>query len=138
MKKYLLLFIALLAGASLVLSGKAVASFNPFQSNPSQSVCDASTSTATVCQEGAKQQNANGSNTFYGSGSVLAKAVSLIALVTGVASVIMIIVGGIQFALSGGDSNSVNHARTTVLYALIGAAIAVVAESIVIFVINRL
>lgn len=93
---------------------------------------------ASVCQQALKAQDPNGKNVLYGQGSLLAKVASLAALAVGVVSVIMIIIGGLKFVLSGGDSNSVNSARSTILYAIIGLILAVFAETIVVFVINKL
>ena len=65
-------------------------------------------------------------------------AINFLSFAVGLIAVIMLIVGGIKFALAGGDSNSANNARNTVFYALIGLAIAVLAQIIVHFVLFRL
>jgi glucose uptake protein GlcU len=58
-------------------------------------------------------------------------------LVVGVISVIMIIIGGIRYTLSGGDENGVKSAKDTILYAVIGLVVSLLAYAIVNFVINR-
>jgi len=131
--KYLAAFAILLSVvATLLFSSHAQAVFNPFADTCS------SNPTATVCQEANKPSDASGANSIYGPGSILAKATTLISIIIGVASVIIIIIGGIKYTLSGGDPKSTESARNTVLYALIGVAIAVVAQSIVVFVINKI
>lgn len=97
--------------------------------------CDAAPS-STLCKS--KKSQTPGSNSVYGKGSVLAKITSLIALVTGVAAVIMIIIGGLRYVLANGDPQSINGAKDTILYSLIGLVIAATAQGIVVFVFNRL
>lgn len=53
-------------------------------------------------------------------------------------SVIVIIVAGIQFVVSQGDSGKVARARTTILYAVVGLLIAVFATAIIQFIINNM
>ena len=89
-----------------------------------------------ACQEAGKA--AKDKNPIYGPNSIMLKATSLVAFIVGIASVIMIIIAGIKFITSQGDPNNVSSARNTVLYALIGLAIAASAQLIVTFVANRL
>ena len=55
-----------------------------------------------------------------------------------VISVVMLIVGGIKYATSAGDSNKVTSAKNTIMYAIIGLAVAVLAFAIVGFVTDTL
>ena len=50
----------------------------------------------------------------------------------------MLIWGGIKYATSAGDSNKVTAAKNTILYAVIGLAVAVLAFAIVNFVVSHL
>ena len=54
----------------------------------------------------------------------------------GVFSVIMLVYGGLRYILSGGDSKKVTDAKNTVLYAIIGLIISLLAFAIVNFVLN--
>ncbi len=58
--------------------------------------------------------------------------------VLGVVAVIMIIFGGIRYTTSNGDASSVKAAKDTVLYAVIGLVVAIMAYAIVNFVLARL
>jgi len=49
----------------------------------------------------------------------------------------MIIVGGIRYATSNGDQSAVKGAKDTILYAVVGLIVALVAYAIVNFVINQ-
>ena len=53
-------------------------------------------------------------------------------------SVIMLIIGGIRYVVSGGDSKKVTDAKNTVLYAIIGLVICFFSYAIVNFVITSL
>jgi hypothetical protein len=65
---------------------------------------------------------------------IIASVTNIISSLVAVASVIMIIVGGFRYVTSGGDSNKVAAARGTIINALIGLVIAVMAQVIVRFV----
>ena len=55
-----------------------------------------------------------------------------------VISVIMLVWGGLRYILSGGDNKKVTDAKNTILYAIIGLIIAVLAFAIVNFVLNAI
>ena len=59
-----------------------------------------------------------------------------ILLIVGLISVIMLVYGGLRYILSGGDSKKVTDAKNTVLYAIIGLIISLLAYAIVRFVLN--
>ena len=64
--------------------------------------------------------------------------VNIFLFAVGALSVIMLIWGGIRYTTSAGDSNKVQAAKNTVLYAIVGLVIAILAYAIVNMVINRL
>ena len=65
---------------------------------------------------------------------LIKKVVNLLLWAIGIVSVIMIIIGGIRYATSNGDSNQVTAAKNTIMYAVIGLVIAIFAYAIVNFV----
>jgi len=91
---------------------------------------------ATVCQEEKKSQT-NTDNSLYGPNGIVGKIVTILAFVIGVASVIVIIIAGIQYMTSTGDSTKVNNAKNALLYAVIGLIVAVLAQSVVFFIIKK-
>jgi hypothetical protein len=83
------------------------------------------------------------SNGAYNSAStssvqnLLTTAVNIFSIVVGIIAVIMIVVGGFKYITSGGESSKVSGAQSTILYALVGLVIVVLAQVIVHFVLNR-
>ena len=71
-------------------------------------------------------------------GGVLGDITSTILYIVGAISVIMLIFGGIKYAISAGDSKKVTDAKNTILYAIIGLAITILSYSIIKFVLGVL
>ena len=69
---------------------------------------------------------------------LIKKVVNLLLWAIGIVSVIMIIIGGIRYATSNGDSNNVTAAKNTIMYAVIGLVIAIFAYAIVNFVLTQM
>lgn len=69
--------------------------------------------------------------------SQLANITNVLILAVGVISVIMIIIGGFRYVLSGGDSKNTTAAKDTILYAIIGLVVALLAYTIANFVIKQ-
>jgi hypothetical protein len=61
----------------------------------------------------------------------------IFSAIVGIIAVVMIIVGGIRYITSGGDSGNVTAAKNTILYAVIGLVIVALAQVIVQFVLKR-
>lgn len=57
--------------------------------------------------------------------------------IVGIGAVIMIIYGGIIYVISAGDSGRVSKAKNTIMYAIVGLIVALLAYAIVNFVITR-
>jgi hypothetical protein cdiviTM7_00627 len=68
---------------------------------------------------------------------IIKTIVEVLLTAVGVISIIMIVIGGIMFALSSGDAQKAAKARNTVLYAVVGLAVSLFASAIVNFVFNR-
>lgn len=62
--------------------------------------------------------------------------VNVLLYVIGIVAVIMIVIGGLRYVLSGGDASSVSAAKNTILYAVIGLVVAILAYAIVNFVVG--
>ena len=66
------------------------------------------------------------------------KIANTLTILVGAVSVIMIIIGGLRYVISQGDSKAVTDAKNTIMYAVIGVLVAIVAFAIVQFVINTI
>ena len=66
----------------------------------------------------------------------LVSAVTVLSFVAGILSVIFLIVGGIRYTSSNGSPAGIQRARQTIMFAIIGLAISVLAPLIVGFVIT--
>lgn len=83
-------------------------------------------------QEGANA--ARGQDTpdrLTGEGGIFTTIVNVLLFIVGAIAVIMLIIGGIRYVVSGGDSGNVTAAKNTILYAIVGIVIAVLAYAIV-------
>lgn len=67
---------------------------------------------------------------------VVKTIVNVLLYVIGVIAVVVIIIGGIRYTTSGGNAASVSAAKNTILYAVIGLVVALLAYAIVNFVIG--
>jgi hypothetical protein len=89
-----------------------------------------------ACQE-LRQQLSNGRQGCGTKGSAVLVAVrrvvSLVAFIAGIVGVIMIVVSGFRFITANGDASRVASARTSLVYAVVGLAIAAIAAALVRF-----
>ena len=94
---------------------------------------------ALTLQEGAEAARCDGCPAdLFGNTGVFKQITNTILYIVGIVAVIMLIVGGIKYVVSGGDAKKVTDAKNTVLYAIIGLVIAFLAFAIVNFVITVL
>ncbi len=94
---------------------------------------------ALTLQEGAEAARCDGCPAdLFGNTGVFKQVTNTILYIVGIIAVVMLIIGGIKYLLSGGDSKKVTDAKNTVLYAIIGLVIAFLAFAIVNFVITAL
>jgi hypothetical protein len=63
--------------------------------------------------------------------------INLLSLLVGVIAVIMIIIGGLKYIISSGDSSNVSSAKNTIIYALVGLVIVALAQFMVRFVLAK-
>ncbi|HUO61868.1 MAG TPA: hypothetical protein VMT96_00245 [Candidatus Bathyarchaeia archaeon] len=71
-----------------------------------------------------------------GQGGIFRTITNVLLFLIGAISVIMLIIGGIRYVVSGGDSTAVQNAKNTILYAIVGVVVAILAYAVVNFVIN--
>lgn len=75
---------------------------------------------------------------LLGDGGILTKITNVLLFVIGALSVIMLIIGGLRYVISGGNATAVTAAKNTILYAIVGLIIAFLAYAAIGFVIGSL
>lgn len=108
----------------------------PAQAQVLDKVCEGVERRATVCQDNVRQDP--NSNVIYGPDGILTKVANILSIVVGIVSIFVIIISGIRFVISGGDPSKVNSARNNLIYAIIALVLAGVAQTLIVFVLNRL
>ncbi|MBP7760286.1 hypothetical protein KA093_00655 [Candidatus Saccharibacteria bacterium] len=78
------------------------------------------------------------SDKLFGPDSIWTKIVNTLIYVTGAIAVIMMVIGGMRFTLSGGDASGTKSARETIIYAAVGLVVAMMSYAIVNFVLSRI
>jgi hypothetical protein len=68
--------------------------------------------------------------------NIVASVTTLISYIVGAVAVLVIIFAGFRYITSGGSNENTNSARNMILYAIIGLAVAVLAQLIVHYAIN--
>lgn len=93
----------------------------------------------TPAQEGAEAAKGDGMpSELVGVDGVFTQITNTVLYVVGIVSVVMLIWGGLRYVISGGDNKKVTDAKNTIMYAIIGLIIAILAFAIVNFVINAI
>jgi hypothetical protein len=114
--------------APVMMAGNALA-WSPFQGVD----CSGAAAKSAVCTD--KQSK---SNPLTGKDGLLLKITNIIAVIAGIAAVIIIILSGLRMVTSGGSSEDVAGARRSIIYALIGLVVIVVARTLIGYVLGRL
>lgn len=91
-------------------------------------------------QDGASDARATSgqSDNLFGEGGVFRTITDAALYIIGAVSVLMLIYGGIRYTLSAGNEKDVTAAKNTILYAIIGIIVALMAYAIVHWVIGTL
>lgn len=63
--------------------------------------------------------------------------VNILLFILGAIAVIMIVIGGIKYTTSNGDSSAITSAKNTILYSVVGLVVAILAYAIVNFVVSQ-
>ena len=73
---------------------------------------------------------------LFGNAGVFSTISNVLLFIVGAIAVIMIVIGGLRYVISGGDSSQVQAAKNTILYALVGVIVAILAYAAVNFVVS--
>ena len=136
MKKLLL---AMMIALGLTISGApfavgstyAVDVFEPCTSNATGS---GTASGSAACKD-AKAQGNSSTNPII---TALKSVISILSYIIGAFAIIIIIVSGLRMTLSSGDAQAAAKARSAIIYAVVGIIVAALAQTLVIFVLNKI
>jgi hypothetical protein len=92
--------------------------------------------TLTIGDGANSARGADQAATLFGTAGIFTTVTNVLLFVVGAISVIMIVIGGLRYVLSGGDSSNVTTAKNTILYAIVGLVVAMLAYAIVNFVLE--
>jgi uncharacterized membrane protein len=122
MKKYnqLLAVLVIALGFGAMVSSAPVSAVNVFNN------CSGAAADSAVCK--GKSDSAT---------NMITTVINTLLMVLGIIAVIMIVVGGIRYTTSGGDSSGTKGAKDTIMYAIIGLVVAILAYTIVNFVLGQ-
>jgi hypothetical protein len=73
---------------------------------------------------------------LFGAEGTFRTITNVLLFLIGAISVIMLIIGGLRYVVSGGDSTAVQNAKNTILYAIVGVIVSILAYAAVSFVIS--
>ena len=123
----LILLIVLALAAIFAVAPKTMA-FNLFGDS-----CSGSAASSPACQQAAQQGT---TDPVAGPNGIINKAANIIAIITGIAAVIMIIIGGFNYITSGGNTEKAALGRRQVLYAVVAVAVVALAWTLTSFIMN--
>lgn len=126
LRNFTVSLVALLCSLCILSSGVV------FAANPSYSgvQCSGAAAASPVCHTAA-------TDPLTGSNGIIVKATNLIALVAGIAAVIMIIVAGFKMITSQGDPGAVADARKTIIYTAVGLVVIVLSRTIITYIVSK-
>jgi hypothetical protein len=67
-------------------------------------------------------------------GPLVQTVINILLYLLGATAVVMIVIGGIRYTTSNGDSSAIKSAKDTILYSVIGLIVAILSYTIVNFV----
>lgn len=94
--------------------------------------------TSAFAQLGAGTDLGQNDSTATSLNDTFKNIINVLLYVIGAVAVIMLIVGGIRYTISSGDSGQVTSAKNTIMYAIVGLILAFLAYAIVNFVLTGL
>ncbi len=115
------------AGAAVLLA--------TFATTSARADCTDPTSDPVTCGvEGAKPSGKAGNSVLFGDKSIFQTIANTLIFIVLSVSVIMLIIGGLRYVLSSGEASAVKGAKDTILYAIVGIVVAILAFAAVTFV----
>ena len=73
---------------------------------------------------------------LFGASGIFTTISNVMLFIVGAISVIMIVIGGLRYVISGGNTANVTAAKNTILYAIVGLIVSMLAYAVINFVIS--
>lgn len=109
----------------LLLPQMVLAQANP---NPLNAACQTISNESAACQEADK---AGTNDPIAGPDGVISKAANILAIISGIAAVVWVILGGLTLITAGGDAQKVANGKSKIVGGLVGIIIIGLAWAIV-------
>lgn len=93
--------------------------------------CTGETANTSICRAAREDK-------LFGPGSIWNNILNTFTFIIGAVAVLMLIIGGFRYVTSNGDAQQVTSAKNTILYAVVGIVLAVMANAIVNFVLTNI
>lgn len=101
------------------------------------SIAVSSPSLAVGIMDGVNAAHGTGTpEQLFGDTGIITAVTNTMLFIVGALSVVMIIIGGIRYTISGGNSANVTAAKNTIMYALVGLVIAFLSFAVVNFILG--
>lgn len=127
-QQYLVAFALIIGiGATAALSVQPAGAINIFKNG----TCSGDNASNPVCKASKSDDDAKAK-------SMARVVIDAILMILGILSVIMIVFSGIRYTISAGDASKVKAAKDTLMYAIIGLVVALLAYTIVAFVVDKI
>lgn len=121
--KYMILTLGVIGGIALAIPSPSVGAIDVFNQ-----ACSGTGADTAVC----KDKDTDNISPY------ITTIVNILLYILGAVSVLVIIISGIYYVISMGDSSAIAKAKNTLLYAVIGLVVALLAYAIVNFVLGGL
>ncbi|HEX7259508.1 MAG TPA: hypothetical protein VF272_01090 [Candidatus Saccharimonadia bacterium] len=128
--KRIMIVIAMIVGAGILFASPVMAADDP--ATIIGNACD-NAAFLPGCGPDDQQLDAPGGNNNQ---SLLQQIINVFLFAAGIVSFIFVIIGGVRYMTSTGDATRIQSAKETVLYAIIGLIVTVLAVPISAFIIN--
>ncbi len=102
--------------------------FTPSGASADCHTSDLNTTTGIACT------NQSGVTALFGQGGILMNIINILIAIVGITAVFALIIGSFRFIFSGGKAETLKGAKDTILYAMIGVVVAVLAFAMINFV----
>ncbi len=90
----------------------------------------------TMSEGASSARGVDQATTLFGASGIFTTISNVMLFIVGAISVVMVIIGGLRYVISGGNSTNITAAKNTILYAVVGLIIAIMAYAIINFVIE--